>query len=506
MMNFSTYQTAVFNHLADASNGSCVINAVAGSGKTTTIVEAAKRASKQGFKVLFLAFNKSIASELAKRMVGTNVECKTLHSHGFAAVLKGSGKRIKVDERKWTNYIKSNLPTLSTFESDNNIEIFNFCRTAAELLNLCRINLVKHGETERISEIAIHHGIDVKHDEESVVNTLLGICYNMDEIIDYTDMITLPCMTASVKRNVPQYDLVFVDECQDLNAAQQKLLTLSIKKGGRFCAVGDPRQAINGFCGADIESFKNLVGMASGKELPLSVCYRCGSDIIAEAQQIVPNILPFEGAASGEIEHRTDLNGIALGDMVICRKAAPLVGLCLKLIANGMSAKVKGKDIAEGLKKLIKKLEPKDTIDLFIKLDDELIKIQERLAEHGIVGKAAEKAPSVVTFKDKLECLKIIAENAKSVADIDRKLDELFSDYTSGRMVTLSTIHKAKGLEADNVHIVVPNKLPLTFDGQQAWELEQEYNLKYVAITRAKKHLTYIDLDENELQAYKFEL
>ena len=71
-------------------------------------------------------------------------------------------------------------------------------------------------------------------------------------------------------------------------------------------------------------------------------------------------------------------------------------------------------------------------------------------------------------------------------------------------MVTLSTVHKAKGLESDNVWIIVPNKLPLIFKDQKDWEFEQEMNLKYVAVTRAKKVLTFVDLDEEHLTTYQF--
>jgi superfamily I DNA/RNA helicase len=59
-------------------------------------------------------------------------------------------------------------------------------------------------------------------------------------------------------------------------------------------------------------------------------------------------------------------------------------------------------------------------------------------------------------------------------------------------------------LEADNVWIIVPDKLPLRFKGQQDWEFQQELNLCYVAYTRAKKVLTFVDLNEEELATYQF--
>lgn len=500
---WSQYQEAVFNFIENPNNGSCVINAVAGSGKTTTIVEAAKRAARQGYSVLFLAFNKSIASELTTKMQGYNrIECKTLHAHGFKALLKASATKLGTDNAKWYKYVKSNIPTLSSFNLEEK-EQNTFAHNTNALLQLCRINLITEGHLDDIVAVAQHHGIDCQWDEYQAVNTLLSICYRLEDTIDFTDMITLPC-TMACKRYITKYDLIFVDECQDLSKAQQTLLLNSLTPKGRFIAVGDPKQAINGFCGADNESFYNLVKKANGHELPLSVCYRCGSDIIKLAQSIVPNILPFEGACKGEvIADATDLTNVKYGDMIICRKSAPLVSLCLKMIANGISAKVKGKDLAEGLKKLIEKQHAKNIHYLYDHLDKELDGIKKRVERSGLCTNI-DNAPSVVNFMDKLECIKVIAESCTSISQIINKLDTLFADYTNGSCVTLSTIHKAKGLEADNVFIIVPNKLPLTYKGQQEWEFEQEMNLKYVAITRAKKCLTIVNLDEDGIAKYQF--
>lgn len=63
----------------------------------------------------------------------------------------------------------------------------------------------------------------------------------------------------------------------------------------------------------------------------------------------------------------------------------------------------------------------------------------------------------------------------------------------------LSTAHKSKGLEANRVLILLPNKLPLTWRQQQPWQLAQEINLKYVAITRARKELIFVDMEETQL-------
>jgi len=65
----------------------------------------------------------------------------------------------------------------------------------------------------------------------------------------------------------------------------------------------------------------------------------------------------------------------------------------------------------------------------------------------------------------------------------------IFSDDTRG--IVLSTIHKSKGLENDRVFFLLPELLPSRF-ATMDWQLEQEENLRYVAITRAKKELVYV--------------
>ena len=499
---WSAYQQEIFNKVLDPSFGSFTVNAVAGSGKTTTIVECANLVGNTGMSILFLAFNKSIVNELRGRLP-MSVDCKTLHSHGFRALMKAVKGRIDTNDHKWVDYIKDNLSVLSstTFSNDNEGEILKagFIRNCANLLDKCRVNLVKGGETRRIGEIADHFGFDLVGDEIDVVNTCLATAYRLDTSVDFVDMITTSVFSA--KRYIPKYDLIFVDEAQDLNKAQQELLLASLAPNGRFVAVGDPMQAINGFAGADCDSFANLTRIANNHELPLSVCYRCGRAMIDLAKEYVPYINAFEGACEGEVRHTDRFEGLSAGDMVLCRKSAPLVGLCLKLIANGISANVKGRDICEGLKALVNKTKATSIARLLEKLDHE-IELAIRRAERK--GMDASTASFVVALQDKVACIEIIAGTCSSVSEVVRKLDELFADNIAGNVVTLSTIHKAKGLESNNVWIVVPNKLPLRFKGQQDWEYQQELNLCYVAYTRAKKVLTFVDLNEDELASYQF--
>lgn len=497
-MQWSPFQENIFSFVENNTQ-STVINAVAGSGKSSTIVECAKRASKSGKSILFLAFNKSIVGELEKKMADyENVECKTLHSHGFRAIMSSKKTRLKLDERKWFTYLSENFSVLSNAVFEYKSEISGYISRCLKLFDLCRINLIKANDMKAIDDVAFHHGIIEDYDEEKVVSSLLEIAYELnDNVIDFVDMITLPCMNNTVRKCVKKYDLIFVDECQDLSQAQRQLLLNSVKRGGRFIAVGDPKQSINGFAGADCDSFYKLKELVKGNELPLSVCYRCGKNIVSLAKDIVPEIEAFENSCDGSVKTIKSLDELRAGDFILSRKLAPTVSLCLHLIAKGKPAKVKGKDMLEGLKKLIEKSKAKSFEQLYVFLEKEYKKVINKVKNRG--NKEPENSIQAITFRDKVECIKSIAEQCSAFEDIDSKLSNLFTDYEDGRYITLSTIHKAKGLEADRVFIILPDTLPLKWKGQKEWEKVQEMNLKYVAITRAKKELYFVDLNAEVL-------
>ena len=183
-------------------------------------------------------------------------------------------------------------------------------------------------------------------------------------------------------------------------------------------------------------------------------------------------------------------------------KQPPLITLCFKMIANGIVANVKGKDLGDGLIKLVERLHPKNIVSLRLKLGDELNKIRELQTKRGV--KDVDNCTAVLSFQDKIECLEAFAENAKGIAELKRNIEAIFSDTAQRNAIMLSTVHKSKGLEADRVFIILPDKLPLTRKGQKDWEIQQEMNLKYVAITRAKKMLAFVNLTDSELKKYDF--
>lgn len=90
--------------------------------------------------------------------------------------------------------------------------------------------------------------------------------------------------------------------------------------------------------------------------------------------------------------------------------------------------------------------------------------------------------------RDRMRCLVAAARGCASVGELLAKLARLF-DTATGTM--FSSVHKAKGLEADKVFILKPEWMPHP-KAKQGWELEQEWNLWYVAVTRARRELWWV--------------
>ena len=182
---------------------------------------------------------------------------------------------------------------------------------------------------------------------------------NRGKCFDFTDQVWLPTTWELSKRPwFKPYEFVLVDECQDLNATQLELVKMLAGRSGRILAVGDPRQAIMGFAGADNRSYQKIVDRLGAAELPLSICYRCPTSHLELVSANFPQI-PIEApidAEEGKIEQIAESDlwsekpcALKIGDMVLCRKTAPLVNLCIKLISRGIAATVKGKAIGEQL-------------------------------------------------------------------------------------------------------------------------------------------------------------
>lgn len=254
-------------------------------------------------------------------------------------------------------------------------------------------------------------------------------------------------------------------------------------------------QAIYGFAGADSASFQTIIDTCDAAILPLSVCYRCPTSVLEIAREWCPQIEAREGAPTGAVRDLATADFISEareGDLVLCRRNAPLLGLCFDLIAEGIPAVVRGRDIAAGLSKIVDKVAKGHA---WSKFDHELGAWESKQVASAFRrtkdrDRAAQKADQIA---DQAEAIRVIAarSQAPTAVALKQAIDDLFSDERGS--VILSSIHKAKGLEAERVAIVEAERLP--YPARQEWQQEQEANLAYVAYTRAMSELIKLKSD-----------
>jgi superfamily I DNA/RNA helicase len=494
------------------------VNAVAGSGKTTTLIEALHRMPYDLVNsTLLCAFNKEIQKTLEQR-APKGVTVKTIHAIGYATVArhleKQTGRRVglRVDGNKYRRLVESwavgqdwrgdNAPA-----GDDEAELFN-------LLHFVRVTLTNPNDVDEILAMAAEREIELSRPtrQAAAVAPILeaghdvtcqhrhrGFAYPMDpNVIDFDDMIWLPFV---LDAQPFRFRRVMVDECQDLNAAQLDLVLKCRADGGRMIFVGDPRQAIYAFCGADADSWGQIKTKTGARTLPLSVCYRCPQAVIDLAQTIVPEIEAGPNVEQGivdTIKSATFRELVTNRDMILCRVNAPLISTAFKLIGEGKPAKVRGRDIGAQLVKLVDAIEKQAGFEFqyFLKFSEDYRDQQAR-----VLSQHKDNETKLASLHDRVDSiqavyLNVVTEGGRSVGDLRAKIEALFTDQENGHIL-LSSIHKAKGLEAERVFLLRPDKLPHPMAKSEAAR-SQEENLRYVAYTRAMDQLFIVTPDPED--------
>lgn len=492
-MTFSKQQLDIFEWVK-SGNGNLIIKARAGSGKTFVAVQAVQYMKGS---VLAMAFNNKAAKELATRlsnMACPNALASTVHSAGKNLIYKSQGYH-KVDASKvfWITekYCKGDLAFTRNFIA----KLVGFAKQSAFGVE----GQISIDDTQAWMDIINHHDIEMNFDSD--LGTVIDIAKDVlkdsnrdTKVIDFDDMQYLPLI---YKCGSVQYDWVIIDEAQDTNVCRKLLLKMLLKPSGRLIAIGDEGQAIYAFCGAETNSINLIKDMFNCSELPLSTCYRCDKVIIEAAQKYFPDIQSHDDAGEGSISSMTyndfisNVQTLKLDGSVgiLCRNNAPNVSLAFSLIKEGIGCFIEGRDIGNDLKKLVKKWKRVTTLDEFTL----------RLVE--FFNKEFDKASytKLQLLEDKMNTMIILIERCKDLGkndlnSLEKLITDMFkdSDDNTRDIVTLSSIHKAKGLEWDTCYMVDMNQFIPSRYAKQDWELEAENCLAYVGITRARHDLIHI--------------
>ncbi len=470
----SVYQAAIYENVARGT-GHCLVSARAGSGKTWSIM-GALACVPAGLTIALFAFNKSIALALGAK-APRGVEVKTLHAHGLSACRRAfPGCTVDDDKSKGI--------CLDLFgEPDRDDALRSRYAAVADLVRKAKDVLVARGDVDMLDALVDRFDIDAPEkpeDRAEFVAMAMRVLIRSSEIthvIDFSDMCWLPIV---LDLRVWAFDRVFVDETQDLSPTQIELLLKTVKKGGRICAVGDDRQAIYAFRGADVDTIPTLIQRLDAAVLPLSVTYRCCREVVALAKTEVADFKAAPDAPEGHVENASEermLNAAREGDMIVSRTNAPLLGYCLKFLKAGKRAAVKGKDVGAGILRLIEKSKARSVPALVEWLD----KWHARE-----VARLEKRDRSTDEVSDRRDCILALTEDAESVAEVTMRAERLFvnGDGADAERITLGTTHKLKGLEATTVWML---------DNYRRSRSVEEANCWYVAVTRAKDELFIVD-------------
>lgn len=533
-------QRVIYNFVANGI-GNGIIDAVAGAGKTTTLMGCVDYIPNIK-DVLYCAFNTSIRKEIQKKFQekGKTVAVKTIHSLGFQ-ILR-SFYQVKMDKEKYRRIIENK----EFFESlvpeiDQLLDIHNFLSVAqikalqerkkdltwdeknalnesAGFVKEATSTILAINDKFRLTlcepdyasykEMVDHFMLLDKgySDEELNLYRVLhqkllkegNSIASSDKIIDYTDMLYLPTLLQLESK--VQYGFVFVDECQDLSRAQLAIVKKYVRPGGRVLAVGDPYQSIYGFAGADSDSFENVRKAFDCQPLLLTDCFRCPQSVIKLAQTIRSDIKGFktEAGITRFLENRFVLETLRPGDLVICRHRLPLLSLAMKLVNRDIRIHLHPDEVQEFIGDYKKYFRPsellkiltEESIEQFLSVvrDRNVKQIQKECDNVDAILREIKIKEETQLLKESLEFfLKKFKEwQLNTINSIFLRLKELMS-YLGEDAIKISTIHRAKGLEEKRVFILEYNKLPVK--RILPWENIQERNLHYVAVTRPQSEL-----------------
>ena len=477
---WSEQQQAIFKAFREPA-GNVLVRARAGCAKTTTSLEGVKQAPER--RILVAAFNKLIADEANARLVGQDrVKAKTLHALGMG-------------------YIKSAWGPVEVDNNGRGWELVNSYTTASqEIKTALKATHTKVRElnpwadtVEDVERLAVLYDL-LPGDEAWVKGWSEGLFYDTvleilkaaeeySEVIDFADMIFLPLRKGMV---YPSYELVVVDEAQDMTRPQLEIAKRATVKDGRMFIVGDDRQAIYGFRGADSGALDRLKEQLNAVELGLKTTYRCGRAIVERAREYVPDFEAAPTVQDGVVRQAFPSEMIeqaAPGDFVLSRLNAPLMGVALGLIRRGVRARIRGREIGKGLVEIVKKLRVQ-------RIGEVAVEMERYMAKE--MGKLGKRDPHLARTKiaqlmDNADTINTLAETVGSVEELTRKLETLFNDEQGAASVMCSTVHKAKGLEADRVWVLE--------DTLKRGGVEEE-NIRYVAYTRARKELCLVSINK----------
>ena len=542
-MNFkpSTYQQDILDFFLNNPQSNMLVNALAGSGKSTTACMLSEHSKTSD---IYIAFNASVVEEFKKKIKNPKTKVMTMHSLAYSIMLynveqesKDSGEKPKgfgsqrskrtvsldnfkphkiLDEEITKRYGRYIEFAKRVFLKDNYVNLYN----------LCRLTLTDMSSNKDVSRLIDDHVLFLYYGDEgysapdiSEITSTLKILdtksrqqFETQGVIDFTDMLWITFNKLKYDNwEVPYWALytnIYCDEVQDFSNIQLNFLKFIKRTKGRYVFIGDFHQAIYNFAGANAQAFNQIPKMFAPVEtFDLPICYRCAKSHLSRVNREygIP-ILPCDDAPMGFVKtiDKSKISEYAkAGDMVISRKNKWIAEVVLDLARNGTPIFIEDKKMVAAIKRQIlsSKCTSVGTLEKFLQkvisnYNKKLFEIVSKNAREG--GHEEEHLEAVAEANSKidntsflLEILEGYLENhasSDSVSKFSNFIDKLLNTTPSPNCVRLCSIHKAKGLEATNVFVL--NEAKINYDFRNSKEQNiQEKNLSYIATTRAKEGL-----------------
>ncbi|XP_039201707.1 F-box DNA helicase 1 isoform X2 [Crotalus tigris] len=479
-------QQQILNHALTPGQRVKIV-AFAGTGKTSTLIQYARKWSHLHF--LYLAFNKTIAKQ-ASQLFPDNVKCKTIHSLAYAEV--GKHYRRKLNLGSLTSYLvsfvlsnrqgqslfiraKSVVQTLAAFFASADVSI------AVDHTPIwCKNN---HGEKvlvdQREKQIIVEEAKEIWSKMQTLSPT--GEMAHRMTHDGYLKLWQLQ------KPSLSEYDVILVDEAQDCTPA---VMDIVLSQPCGVILVGDPHQQIYTFRGA----VNTLSEVPHSRIFYLTQSFRFGSEIAYVGATILDVSKGVQKKTLVGNKQESDVSGVGVEGTVahLSRTNKTVFEDAVKLTCGDAPAKIHllGGLKAFGLEKihdLWKLLHP----ELRLEIKDPFIK---KWAEKGLasIKDYADKAEDkqleikiaiVETYRDRIP--ELVERITRCHVSAPKKADHI-----------LGTVHKAKGLEFDTVQVAGDfASIPFTWPYLERMPRsppavpEDEWNLLYVAVTRAKEGL-----------------
>lgn len=462
------------------------IQAKSGSGKTSTLYMLANGTDES---ILYLAFNKSMAEE-ARRKMPHNVECRTLHSICYQHLDINLRHKLSRPEGAYVNVAGTGSEIAKKFKIQNLVDKRGKVLVSRAMIGLMIKQTIAKFEFSDDPSISLKHFpkvhvADLKRknvNEHKLIGEVvkyakqlwrLRIDPNSDVLMTHDTYVKLYELSGEDLG----YNIIFGDEFQDVNPAFLSILR-NAESASRIVVVGDEYQSIYQFRGS-----QNMMRETAqyGEELPLTACFRFGPKVAEIANMILADKeelkhpLVGKGFDTHVGSFESDVVDYSKPYTIIFRKNLTLLMEAMDRIANGedIIINVDTKDFISMV----------DSVNALRRGDLDKIK-HETVLPYATWEEFVESAESDPDAKRLLNI--VVSGKANNIAYTLR-----MHRNSPNAKVTLTTAHKSKGLEWDQV--VVANDFPSNYNKEGEWVglEESERNLLYVAHTRCIKCLQW---------------